>query len=261
MSEPLRSGIASLSESRSDAAAPEATGRSQDAILNAAALCFRDYGFAAASIDDVARVLNATKGRIYHHFRSKTDLFFAVYRRGMALNFEAVEPVFNEKTAPLEKIAKMALSHALVLLAQMPYQRVLAQGVHMHQTGATTAAQRETLADLIEIRNRYEMMFRKAIAAVVDTEDLPVNDIPLATRSFLAVLNGSVYWYSPKNDDIHGEQVRLAVKQVRFALRGLGASPPESVFDSWANSQIPAGPYETLSDTQNKAVATPHTTT
>lgn len=238
MSELLGDRASRASVANSALVAQDAAGRSQEAILNAAALCFRDYGFAAASIDDVARVLKATKGRIYHHFRSKTDLFFAVYRRGMALNFDAVQPEYDADAEPLEKITRMALAHAFVLLAQMPYQRVLAQGVHMHQTGATTAAQRETLADLIEIRNRYEMMFRKSIAHAVSSEGLPVNDIPLATRSFLAVLNGSVYWYSPKADDIHGEQVRLAVKQVRFALRGLGASPPETVFDTWANRQM-----------------------
>lgn len=215
------------------------TGSSQGAILDAAAECFRDYGFAAASIDDVARALNATKGRIYHHFRSKTDLFFAVYRRGMALNFEAVDPHSRAESPPLDKLTHMGMAHAIVLMAQMPYQRVLAQGVHMHQTGATTAAQRETLADLIQLRGRYEMMFREAIAALVDQHRLPVDDIPLATRSFLAVLNGSVYWYSPRDEDVRREQISLATRQVEFALRGLGATPPDSVFKHWSDDRLP----------------------
>jgi len=211
---------------------------SQGAILDAAAECFRDQGFAAASIDDVARALNATKGRIYHHFRSKTDLFFAVYRRGMALNFEAVEPFSLQNTSALEKLAHMGMAHAIVLMAQMAYQRVLAQGVHMHQTGATTAAQRQTLEGLIELRNRYEVMFRDAIVDLVNAENLPIDDTPLATRSFLSVLNGSVYWYSPQRDDIHREQTELAVKQVTYALRGLGVSLPQSVIDHWSKDRL-----------------------
>ena len=55
-------------------------------ILEAAAACFEERGFASTSIDDVARRLGSTKGRIYHHFSSKTDLFAAVFRAGMALN-------------------------------------------------------------------------------------------------------------------------------------------------------------------------------
>ncbi|MGD9915173.1 MAG: TetR/AcrR family transcriptional regulator [Rhizobiaceae bacterium] len=44
-------------------------------ILRTAALCFMERGYYATSIDDVARKLGATKGRIYHHFPSKGDLF------------------------------------------------------------------------------------------------------------------------------------------------------------------------------------------
>ena len=35
-------------------------------LLTAAAECFMEQGFHASSIDDVARRLGATKGRVYH---------------------------------------------------------------------------------------------------------------------------------------------------------------------------------------------------
>ena len=53
---------------------------SRSAILEAAARCFHERGYAATSIDDVARALNSTKGRIYHHFESKADLFAEIGR-------------------------------------------------------------------------------------------------------------------------------------------------------------------------------------
>ena len=61
-------------------------------ILGAAARCFMERGYTATSIDDVARSLGATKGRIYHHFPSKADLFAEVFRAGMDMNFAAIEP-------------------------------------------------------------------------------------------------------------------------------------------------------------------------
>ncbi len=51
-------------------------------ILAAAAQCFSQQGFAATSIDSVARFLGSTKGRVYHYFPSKLDLFNAVRDRG-----------------------------------------------------------------------------------------------------------------------------------------------------------------------------------
>src|SRR4029078_7144159 len=62
-------------------------------ILRAAAICFMQRGYAASSIDDVARRLGSTKGRIYHHYPSKADLFADVFRVGMDMNFAAIEPV------------------------------------------------------------------------------------------------------------------------------------------------------------------------
>ncbi|MEM9733430.1 MAG: TetR/AcrR family transcriptional regulator [Pseudomonadota bacterium] len=190
-------------------------------ILQAAAHCFKENGFAATSIDDVARALGATKGMVYHHHRSKTDLFFAVYRRGMELNTAAISPYLGETNA-LTKLTRMGFAHAMVLMEEQPFQRVLAQGVAMHQTGSTTAAQRETLLELIEIRKGYERIFREAIEAVVIAEKLSVGSISLATKSFLAVLNSAVFWYSPQPDESGEEQRSIATDQLTYALRGLG---------------------------------------
>jgi AcrR family transcriptional regulator len=51
-------------------------------ILDAAATEFMNAGFDATSIDDIARRIGQTKGLIYYHFRSKIDIFPAVYERG-----------------------------------------------------------------------------------------------------------------------------------------------------------------------------------
>ncbi|MDP1092318.1 helix-turn-helix domain-containing protein, partial [Klebsiella pneumoniae] len=55
---------------------------SRAAILDAAAACFMAKGYAASSIDDVARSRGSTKGLIYHHNPSKGDLFADVIRAG-----------------------------------------------------------------------------------------------------------------------------------------------------------------------------------
>lgn len=205
------------------------SGRPLEVILTAAAECFRENGFAATSIDDVARSLGATKGMVYHHFRSKTDLFFAVYRRGMELNFAASRPHLQGPGTALKRLTRMSVSHSVAMMEHQAFQRVLAQGVTMHLQGATTAAQRDTLRELIEIRDAYETMFRKAIAQAACEEGFVVRDLSLASKSFLAVLNGSVYWYSPRDSDEHGERIALARELVAYALRGLGADVPEEL--------------------------------
>ncbi|HEY6429985.1 MAG TPA: helix-turn-helix domain-containing protein [Acidimicrobiales bacterium] len=52
-----------------------------EALLDSAAACFLEQGFAATSLDAVATRARVTKGAIYHHFASKRDLFEAVLVR------------------------------------------------------------------------------------------------------------------------------------------------------------------------------------
>ncbi len=205
------------------------SGNSRNAILSAAAECFRENGFAATSTNDVARSLGATKGMIYHHFRSKADLFFAVYQRGMELNFAAIEPFRHTHGPALGRLAGMALAHAVAMMEHQAFQRVLGQGVALHQQGSTTAAQRETLAELIKIRDSYEAAFRTAIEDAAKEEGFDLPSASMASKSFLAVLNSTVFWYTPREADEKQEQETLATQLVNYALRGLGARVPETI--------------------------------
>ena len=204
-----------------------ATAKSRLDILSAASECFKEQGYSATSIDDVAHRLRATKGMIYHHFRSKTDLFFEVYRHGMEMNFAKVRPFEAASLTPLRRLAYMGYAHAVNMMAEQAYQRTQLQGITMHQSGATTAAQRETLLELVGLRDEFEAMFRRAVEAAIESESLPISDSSLAVKNFISVLNSTVFWYSPRGDNIAEEQQRLALDVLDYALRGLGAEPPQ----------------------------------
>lgn len=50
-------------------------------VLRAARALFTEPGFAAASLDDVARRAGVTRGAVYHHFVDKEALFAAVFEQ------------------------------------------------------------------------------------------------------------------------------------------------------------------------------------
>src|SRR5271155_63523 len=93
-------------------------------IIAAAAECFMEQGFQATSIDDVARRLGSTKGRIYHHYASKIDLFFDVHREGMRRLFEAVEPYRITKGDGVTVLRAMLFAHAMALLDNQTFETV-----------------------------------------------------------------------------------------------------------------------------------------
>jgi AcrR family transcriptional regulator len=67
-----------LEERRTQAERSEAT---TEQLVAAARKLFATKGFAATSIDDIVGAAGVTRGAMYHHFRSKEDLFEEVFKR------------------------------------------------------------------------------------------------------------------------------------------------------------------------------------
>lgn len=201
-------------------------------ILDAAAACFMEQGFHATSIDVVARRMKATKGRVYHHYPSKVDLFFDVHRFGMDLLFEAVLPATRAEGDALQVLTAMMKAHALALLEHHAFESVVVQGVQLHRFGALTPRQREELDALIGLRDRFELLFKRQAAAAQAAGLLGDLDVSIAVKTLLGGLQWSLIWYRPEIDDSLATRQRLADAMVKTLLLGLaaraGASPPRS---------------------------------
>jgi AcrR family transcriptional regulator len=65
-------------------------------ILAAALECFRERGFTATRLEDVAARAGVTKGTIYLYYSSKEDLFKAVIRGELTPNIERLEAILQQ---------------------------------------------------------------------------------------------------------------------------------------------------------------------
>jgi AcrR family transcriptional regulator len=192
-------------------------------ILEAAAACFMEQGFHATSIDVVARRMGATKGRVYHHYRSKVDLFFDVHRVGMELLFDAVLPATRSDGDPLQVLAAMMKAHALALFEHHAFESVVVQGVQLHRFGALTPAQRSELDAQIALRDRFEQLFKRQATAARNAGLLGDLDLSIAVKTLLGGLQWSLIWYRPAIDDRPATRERLAEAMVNTLLQGLAA--------------------------------------
>jgi AcrR family transcriptional regulator len=192
-------------------------------ILEAAADCFMEQGFHATSIDVVARRMGATKGRVYHHYQSKMDLFFDVHRLGMQLLFEAVEPARDAPGDAVQVLAAMMNAHALALFAHHAFESVVVQGVHLHRFGATTPAQRAVLDELIASRDRFEQLFRQQVVAGQQQGLVAEVNPSIAVKTLLGGLQWSLVWYRPERGDSLAQREQLARAMVQTLVEGLRA--------------------------------------
>lgn len=78
-------------------------------ILNAARKIFSQKGFASTKIEDVAREAGIGKGTVYEYFRSKNDIFFALFEEIKA-EFHKRVFIMKPKSPPQERLEKYIIS-------------------------------------------------------------------------------------------------------------------------------------------------------
>jgi AcrR family transcriptional regulator len=195
---------------------------SREEILRAAAELFMEFGYVATSLDAVADRLGSTKGRIYHHYRSKADLFFDVQVTAMTRLHDEVTPIARGPGTPVDRLAAMALRHTQILLTELPMQKVAVQGLERHLLSGEAV---KRLRSVIRMRDDYEALFAEVIDQGI--RDGALIDLPLqlATKPFFGAMNWATVWYSQRRlqrtEDINDIAHTLAA----CAMRGLLKDP------------------------------------
>lgn len=192
-------------------------------ILDAAAVVFQVQGFDRTTIDDIAARIGATKGRVYYYFRSKFDIYLAVYEEGMRGAFRTVEPLSTGPGTGLDRLTAMSVQHLVNLMTDPGYHDVISQGVVAGRSTALKDHQRDALVGLNDVRQRYELMFRGVVADGIADATLRDGDARLIARFLLSSLNSTTMWYSLREEQDAADIRALAGTIVDLAVGGLAA--------------------------------------
>ncbi len=155
-------------------------------ILDKAADLFAANGYGGTSTRDIMGSLGMPSGSLYCHFPSKEDLLVAVYRVGVQHVVDVVDQAIVGEMDPWVRLEKACAAHLQAILVDNNYAQVITKIMPEDVPSESTR--------LKELRDKYELIFVKAI------EDLPLpSDIP--RKSFrlllLGALNWSRIWYRP----------------------------------------------------------------
>lgn len=205
-------------------ASPDGAPETKARILDAAAEAFTQRGFADTTVDDIAASVGATKGLIYYHFRTKFDIFLAVYELGMKQVREQVEPYANGPGSGRQRIEMMSVAHLVNLMKDLDYHHVVHQGVRNQESTALKDRQRDALLQLNNLRRDYENIFRRVIGEGVADGSLRSVDIALAARLLLSSLNSVDAWYRKGEGQSDHDIRRLADAIVDLTISGMAAT-------------------------------------
>lgn len=190
------------------------------AILEAAGRAFASRGYVATSIDAIADELGATKGRVYHYYRGKAEIFLDVVVTGTSELIEQIAPLASGPGTPPERMYAMAHRHAELMMTHYCPQRVSVQAIEMRAM-PEIRLHNGLLDEVFELRQRYELLFIDTVEQGVETGDFDVVDAGLAVKSVLGSLNWIPIWYSPDRSETD-EVLRVAEAFATFIVNGLG---------------------------------------
>ncbi|WP_326954287.1 TetR/AcrR family transcriptional regulator [Amycolatopsis sp. NBC_01286] len=202
-------------------ASPDVEPGARSRILDAAAEAFMATGFANATIDDIARDVGATKGLVYYHFRSKFDIFLAVYEEAMGRVRERIEVLAHGDGTGRDRLVAMSEAHVVNLMQDLAYHHVVHQAVRGQVATALKARQVEALQELNQLRSDYEQLFRKVVEAGLADGSLRAVDASLATRTLLSNLNAVDTWFRRIEGQPAEEIHALARSVVDLLIGGL----------------------------------------
>ena len=184
-------------------------------IEDAASALFRERGYAATSVRDIAHALNLQGGSLYAHVASKEDVLWSIVNRAADRFNSEVGRVAVSGAPPTVRLRAMIRAHVSVVTSAQKDAAVF-----LHEWRFLSQSRREQMA---ERRDAYEALFRRVIAeGIADGTFNPV-DPRLAAMAILSALNGIATWYRPDGPLTATE---VADQYANLFLGGLADSQP-----------------------------------
>lgn len=165
------------------------------AIEDVASDLFRERGYSATSVRDIARALDIQGASLYAHVTSKADVLWAIVDRA-ATRFETATAAATDRAAsssPGDRAAELAAlvrAHVEVIAAD-PGDAM----VFVHEWRALDPTRR---AAILLRRDAYEGRFRDMIQRGIGDGTFRLTDPSIAGAFVLTALNGIAAWYRPE---------------------------------------------------------------
>ncbi|MGV0684618.1 TetR/AcrR family transcriptional regulator [Mycolicibacterium thermoresistibile] len=192
----------------------------RDEVLVAAADAFTSRGYAATSIDDIADRLGATKGRVYHYFRTKGEIFIGIHKRALELAFASLEGIVDNGEPAVNRLYRMAEAHAMLMMTGANFMRLAARHTDMGLASEGRTRQ-EDIDEILKLRHEYEAQFEHVIADGMAAGEFQAKDSFLMAKAVLGALNWMSMWYNPRADDTEAQKRRIAQSMAEFVTHGL----------------------------------------
>jgi AcrR family transcriptional regulator len=171
---------------------PGADGREE--VLRAAALAFMKRGYTGTSIDDIADQLKATKGRVYHYYRTKQAIYLDVRRSQLTRLLAALEAAAAEPGSADERLRRMIFTQIKLVETERPAM-YLALGSRFVDVPMEANEDLTKARDQIEaMRHRLEDLFCSTVEEGMRTGVFRKVNATIVAKTCLSAGQMTVLW-------------------------------------------------------------------
>ena len=170
----------------------------KEQVIRSAAQLFREKGYAASSMRDLAQKLGIEAASLYSHIKSKEEILQSLCF-DMAAEFrKSLQEVETKKVSASEKLKLGIIGHIQVMAKDL-----IASAVFMNEHRHLS---QPYLRDFLLLRINYINRFKDMIEEGIKKGEFKENiDKKLAVMTLFSSLNWMPMWYDPKSNIMPNE--------------------------------------------------------
>jgi AcrR family transcriptional regulator len=156
-------------------------------IIQAAAQIFRQKGYHAASMQDIADAVGLQKASLYHHVDSKQDILLAILDQVLDLLIEDLEQVVESDLSPDEKLRRAVHVYVMRLTKDSDLASVL---LFDYRSLDPSLRSRQNAR-----RDAYENLWRQIVRQGIDERAFRKVDEAVTVFALLGLQNWTITWF------------------------------------------------------------------
>jgi AcrR family transcriptional regulator len=165
----------------------------QEEIVTKAAEVFRDKGYDAGTLDDVAEALDFRRASLYYYVRSKSHLLYLIFEQALERSLRQLEE-YSMIEDPSERLETL-IRHRIRRIADEPNGFT----VFFDQRGRLDTTYEN---DIVAKERTYFKVYREAVTSAIEAGAVEDVDPLYATQAILGMTNWLYKWYKPERHDI-----------------------------------------------------------
>jgi TetR/AcrR family transcriptional regulator, cholesterol catabolism regulator len=186
--------------------------KEQEIIAEAARL-FKEKGYRATTLEDIAAAVGMLKGSLYYYIRSKEELLYLVVQQPIHQAYTKLEEIVNSDLPVKTKIAQAFANHMSLFHQHYPHIAVYLHDFHN--------LKQKLQQSEIEAPKHYQQLWTKLLKQGVESGELRQDlDVRVVGYAMLGMCNWAYRWYNP-NGNMSAEAV--ADIFTKLTLEGLNS--------------------------------------